>query len=182
MPRGNFATWTPEQRAEAQRKAAETRARKKAEGIADVRTEAGKRPPKVAGIATSRTEITRAIETVNLLLVVGGLGKYALSAEEISAEADALYVVCQDTPGLGKLLVRGSRFTAWGKLLWVNYVILVRRRLLPDGGGFVARADIGQRSAPAAPEQASSGPARPDTGAERFGEDDAAAAASGDAA
>ncbi len=176
MPPFNFRDVSPEQRKEMLAKAAETRARKKADGIPTVETDAGPkrgRPPKAKPGLTSRADIRSAIETVNALLIVGGMGKYALSEEEIVAESDALYVVCADTPGVGLILVRGRRFTAWGKLLWINYVILARRRLIPDAGGFIARSDSERRPAPAS-EPFTPRAAHPDTGPERIGQDDAA--------
>ncbi len=152
----------------------------KRKGIPSAPTEAGHAPGRVTrprparSSGASQAEIRSAIETVNAMLIIGGMGKYALTAEEVTAETEALHLVVQDTPAIGHVLMRGKRFTVWGKFLWVNYVILARRRLVPDASGF-----FGQRapSPPPGPaEQAAPGPAPAAAGDDRERQDDAAGA------
>jgi hypothetical protein len=108
---------------------------------------------------------------MNAMLIMGGLGRYALTAEEVQAETEALYLVTKETPGIGAVLLRGKRFTVWGKFLWVNYVILARRRLVPDASGFFATRRAPEPGRP--PEQAPAGPAPGAAGNDGERQDDA---------
>ncbi|HEV2231424.1 MAG TPA: hypothetical protein VGS18_04500 [Thermoplasmata archaeon] len=152
-------------------------------GIREVPTETGRKsPPKGSGSTgnTTKAEIRSAVESVNAMLIIGGLAKYALTEEELTAECEVLYLIAQDTPSFGRVLVRGRRFTTWGRFLWINYVILVRRRLVPDASGLLRTVPPpnGERPTPPA-GPAPTGSARPDLGDDGVGENDAAGTADG---
>lgn len=125
---------------------------KPGEKIRRVPTEAGPRRERSRGAAgaPSKGQIKAAIESANALFIMTGslvgLAKYALTEEEIEAETDALYLLSMDTPQIGRALIKGNRFTVWGKFAWVQYVILARRGLVPDAGGLVTRAPAGSAS------------------------------------
>jgi hypothetical protein len=78
-------------------------------------------------VGAMRKRLIQAFDTLNLGLVVAGRRAYCLSELEVDRLSRAWAEVAVQHPSMGRYLLAGETFTAWGKALFTSYAVFARR-------------------------------------------------------
>lgn len=88
----------------------------------------GRRPKgTTVDVALTKSAIIEALSLANFPIQLTGYGRYALSADEINAMADAWFKVIKQNPYIAKYLVQAGKVGVWGNLLLVHAKIIGAR-------------------------------------------------------